>query len=159
MKDNRLKTSFENYQAFDHIAGSSFGTWTDRETACAMVEFLDGSIERHPDYERLLKDVAETSDEDMCDLVTELGQDVADCIYGDDWHYLAFHDNEFMVMPAVESVLEEHRESGDIGDETPDADSTRPVGSTFVTVNDHGNVSLYRMAGTVEGWQEIWVVV
>ena len=27
MKDHRLNTSFENYEAFDVIAGSNYGDW------------------------------------------------------------------------------------------------------------------------------------
>jgi hypothetical protein len=160
MKDNRLKTSFENYEAFDVIAGSSYGTWSDRETAVEMVKFLDGSINRHTMYDELMQCIAETSDDSMSELLDELANDIDDAVMLDDeYHYLTFHDNEYIVLPAINGVVEDHQESGNIGEELPEVDSTHHTGETFVTVNERGNTSLYRFVDTVTGWQEIWAVV
>ena len=160
MKDNKLKTSFENYEAFDHIAGSSFGTWTDRETAYAMVQFLNGSISTHEYYDRLLDELAQCPDDELCDFITDTAQEIDEVFWHtDDYMGASFDDNEYVIRPHVESAIDDHTNDDRLTEELPEVDSTHNSGETWMTVNDHGNVPLYRFVDTVTGWQEIWSVV
>ena len=160
MKDNRLKTSYENYEAFDHIAGSSFGTWSDRETAHAMIEFLNGSINTHPRYYELMSELAQCPDDELCDFLSDLDTEISEVFWDtDDYLYAAFRDNEYTILPAIESAIEDHQNDNQIGEELPEVDSTHHCGETFVVVNERGNTSLYRFVDTVTGWQELWAVV
>ena len=156
MKDIRLKTSYENYEAFDVIAD---GGWSNREIALAMADFLDGSIGTHERYDAIIREIAECSDDDIGELVSDLEVELSEIILDDAYHAIIWRDNELLIVPALESCLEDHQQDGRVSDELPDVDSTHHCGDTWMTVNDHGNTSLYRFQDTVTGWTKIWAVV
>jgi hypothetical protein len=152
-------------KAFDVIAGSNHGGWTDRDIAAHLAAILgaveDDGIVPHNGYgllrasEEMFRDLAGTHDENI------ILQDYVDQFYDLVYEYLPpytgidWHDNELIVLPCVESMLEDMASLGAIGDELPDDTVAKP--GQYAVVSDHGNVAYYEHNG--KRWVEIWTVV
>ena len=145
-------------EAFDVIAGSNHGGWTDRDIAAHLAATLslvedDDILLRAAD--EMFRDLAGTHDEniDVWDYTNQFNDLVYEYLppyTGIDWH-----DNELIVLPCVESMLEDMASLGAIGDELPDDTVARPA--QCAVVSDHGNVAYYEHNG--KRWVEIWAVV
>tara|TARA_R100001143_G_scaffold28420_1_gene28079 strand:- start:2444 stop:2899 length:456 start_codon:yes stop_codon:yes gene_type:complete len=143
---------FETIPAFTVIAGCSLGTWSDRESALAM---LDAMAAVGHDVTKHYRELAQDTDDNIdLDWYSDLAVDVL-CDHTPKYTYIGWQDGEFTVLPNVEEALEDLES----GDELPDC---RPVEGYFCLVNDHGNVTLYRWSGndvtSADDWSEIWAV-
>lgn len=161
MKDNRLRTAHDNYEAFDVIAGSNYGGWSDRDICCAIVDFMVGNFSDMPRATELFEELAKSSDEDIAngyveDYTAEIQEYFID---NEEYLYPEWRDNELILLPQVDYATETHKDENRISDELPEPDSTHHCGETWVIVNERGNTSLYRFLDTVTGWQEVWAVV
>ena len=149
---------------FDVIAGSSVGGWSDRAMCFAMINYLDAVNTAAFDQTGRACD-----DDKVIELFSELAIDTDDNIDVEyyeretadlldhllpDYCYIAFHDNELTVLPAVEAASEEF----DPVEEIPEHGSD----DFYLVVNDHGNTTLYRkqFTGSITfEYVEVWSVV
>jgi len=159
-------------EPFDHIAGCSLGTWSNRDAALACLEFAKNINDTAlSESEKIL------TDWDLLkyamELASENDEDIDPTYYSDilseatcrnhllpDYCSLSWNDNEFRVRPNVESATEDCTYTGDISDELPDGNPNNS--DNFMVVSDHGNCTLYRWqsTSTLNGdWVEVWSVV
>ena len=153
------RNEFETVPAFTNVAGCSIGTQTARATTAELITVL-GTVSQC-DTCGYWKELAEMCDDDT-DTMFEIQQDVVSDL---DDHmpmpfgcYVTLADNEWTVLPSVDSLLEE----GDVEqvDEVPDERDADHV----YTVSDHGNVTMYEWKyhyndPAADGYVEIWAVV
>ena len=145
---------FETIPAFTVIAGSSQGGYSSRELAIEIIKAANTISTVSPtEINAAWKDLAEQNDDEVDVAEFEVlldGCNLPPCCS------LQWHDNEYMVMPDLESA----REEAEVGDETPDHGLCS--GNLFLVINDHGNATLYQWqeGPTVIGhWREQWGIV
>lgn len=145
------------YEAFHHIAGCSLGTWSNRDTALACIDFIQ-EVENHPGYNETFPDLAryyrelasESSDGDI---------DVeyyASLIEGECNHVLpasccfSWGDGEFRITPYIDDCLLSF-------DELPE--KLTPIEDVIYVVNDHGNTDCYEWQHGENEYKLIWSMV
>lgn len=144
---------------FEHIAGCSLGTWSDRDSALACLDTIraacDSPTASHADLSI-----------DLLSHYRELAEDADDCIDLDYYadlvdRYLSeylpsscafsWDDGEFRVTPYVDDCLPRYSE---LPETEQDAD-----GDELYLVNDHGNVGHYTWDYNTREWSLIWSMV
>jgi len=129
-----VRNEFETVPAYEHIAGSSLGTWTNRETTIALIKTLETTS--NYDCAPLYKEMAETTDDDT-DFMFETQHEVAS--YLDDYMPMpefcsvVLDDNEWRVVPSIEQADDECKNFSDYPDTYQ--------GDFILVTNDHGNVT------------------
>jgi hypothetical protein len=138
-----VRNEFETVPAWEHIAGDSLGTWSERETTAELIKVLDKVSQE--DTARWWKELALLNDEDtqemtdmqgdLADILNEIAPLPTSCI-------VALGDGEWRVVPYIdEEVPMLSTDDWDALDT-----SVRGFDHLYV-VNDHGNVTCYE-------WQE-----
>ena len=156
------RNEFEVIPAFTTIAGGTAGGWTYREICVEILDALDRivgfsetynywvDLERHEDYQVI-----------ECNFVDELmdyWNEHVDTM--PDFCWLTFHDNEAIVLPDVDSMLEETYRVDSIPDTmTPIEDEHGRVQRTLAHVNDHGNVDYLYFDDNKREYVIAWSVV
>ena len=158
-----ILNEYETIPCFTHIAGSSAGTWTQREIAVEIAKTiltLDETHMRLDQIKDLLLDIAMTSDNEMVEVVGGLTLDLQHISedHLQEYTYIDWHDGELMVLPAIESAKEDFQ-NGLIagGDDLPEYNPDNY--SHYLLTNDHGNATLYHWQHYPMKWVEVWAVV
>ncbi len=147
-----VRNEFETVPAFENIAGCSLGTESARATAFEMIE----ALERVSSYDckALYKDLASATDDDI-DYLFDTQQEIADLL---DEHMpmpefcrVTLQDNEWLVLPSIESALEECESFEDYPEERR--------GDSILVVNDHGNVTCMQWDPSKNEYSTIWDMV
>lgn len=152
-------------EAYEIIAGSNYGGWSNREMACAIVSALDdlqsddtGILNGYVDICALYREIAELHDEDIdvSDWETEFEERVIDAL--PPYTYVGWQDNEYLILPDVDQCREDI-EYNDLpaADELPDRGQR--AGDLHAVISDHGNLSLYQWNPSRWKWDELWSVV
>jgi hypothetical protein len=130
------------FQAFDVLAGSSYGTWTQREVCAELLRLQDEHLKVYIDEWRTL---ANCSDDDveimggLIDSVIDTFNDLADEFLPASCS-ICWRDNEITVLPFLD-------------DQCPSIDSAvedvpeQYVDEIIYMINDHGNVDCYEWDG------------
>lgn len=153
------RNEFETIPAFDVIAGSSMGGWSTRDFCASLIHAIETVSDRQ--CQETWKELARYSDIDDTDelggLLEELIDDWNDCANMPDYCNLVFHDNELIVMPDVDSMLEETPSVNHIPDEFYQPDGIAHY--TLAHVNDHGNVDYLVWNDAKREYEIAWSVV
>ena len=139
-----VRNEFEAIPAFEHLAGSSFGTWSDLEVTETMLE-----IARKVSSTTFLPDLEPSEDDAQCvhymvqqECAEEIQHHVAPfCtveLLDNEWRVLPYIDDE---LPQVEDYPEEH------------------IGDYILQVNDHGNVTLLEWQYNQNDYRSVWAMV
>jgi hypothetical protein len=145
---------FETIPAWEHISGCSLGTWSDYDTAKALVDAAV-SVCSNSDVIELQEDFEKIAENDTTGVLLEFQDDAAEFIntHGtmEDYCGLNVEDGEWMVRPYID-------------DELPRFDDYRwglykddYQGDHVLIVNDHGNVTCQRWNG--KAYVTIWDMV
>lgn len=150
-----VRNEFEAVPAFEHIAGDSLGTWTERETTTALIEVLETVSQ--VDTARLWKDLAMLSDDDFGDMldiqeevVCELNESMAMPAYC----HVTLQDNEWRVTPYIDEEVV--CMSTDVWYEV---DQNQHGFDHVYVVNDHGNVTCWEWREDKVEYVPIWAMV
>lgn len=147
------RNEFETVPAYEHLAGSSFGTWSDRETTIALINALD-TVQSHVDTKPLYKELAALND-DNSESMIEMQEEVTDHLNYympmPEFCSVELYDNEFSVMPNLESA----KEDCGILTEYPEVRTT----DNILVVNDHGNVTCQQWNYNKLEYVTIWDMV
>lgn len=121
---------------FDHLAGSSFGTWTNAEVMDELNLLLSKLNDQYKIDENELTGVSPDS-EDYNVIVDGVIDELIDLLqdYAPDYCTVQWEDNEVRVIPYIDDELPK----------VSDIPLTNVINDTIVNeilvVNDHGNVS------------------
>jgi len=144
------KNEFETISAFESLAGSSSGTWTDRETTAELIRVLD-LVQNQISTAEYYQDLAKCSDDDT-QTMYEIQQEVAGHIeyYAPlpDCCSVTLQDNEWQVIPYIDEDLPRLEDIPETYTE-----------DLVYQVNDHGNVSLYKWHPNFREYREVWAMV
>jgi len=145
------QNEFIPVKAFTHIAGSSLGTWSNRDTACQMVTILN-QVSQY-DCAKLWEDIATESDDgaylidvqdDVADLLNEYMPMVEFCT-------VCLEDGEWSVIPSIELADDECENFSDYQDDYK--------GDFILVTNDHGNVTCMQWNDIEREYITIWDMV
>ena len=140
---------FETIPAWEHIAGCSLGTWSDYDTAKALV---DAAVAISSDSGALTmqSELNEVNEDDTSGILFDFQDDAAEYINNhatiEDYCSLDVQDGEWIVRPYID-------------DELPSFDDYQDdyQGDHVLIVNDHGNVTCQRWNG--KAYVTIWDMV
>lgn len=136
-------------EAFTHLAGSSYGTWTDYETTKAMVDIAI-KVSGHPATLNLRQELETLGEDDISGAYFEIQQEASEYIqdYVEDYCAVSLDDNEWRVTPYVD-------------DELPTFDDYQDdyQGDHILIVSDHGNVTCQRWDYDKAEYVTIWDMV
>lgn len=145
------RNEFETVPAYEHLAGSSFGTWTERETVFRLLEIVDSTTNQ--DTLSLYKDLAKYGDDDT--VIMELADDAVDLLNESmpmpEFCSVTLNDNEYHVMPCLGNAQEECVSYEDYPEEKH--------GDFILVVNDHGNVTCQQWDYNKLEYVTIWDMV
>jgi len=150
-----VRNQFEGVPAFEHIAGSSFGNWSNRETACALLS----TLEKVSDYDcsKFYIDIAELHDESdqWFDFQDEIAELLNEYMPMPEFCSVVLEDNEFTVRPNLEAAQDDCHTFNDYPDKKiPDSHS-----DFILVVNDHGNVTCQQWDYGKSEYITIWDMV
>jgi len=145
------RNEFETIPAFTTIAGSSHGQQSQRETTLELIDNL--SLTSQYNCESLYRELAEMTDNDenMFDLQDEVAQYIYDNAPLPEFCSVTLQDNEYIVLPCLESAEEECKKVADIPDDNQ--------GDFILYVNDHGNVTCLQWNEGCRAYDVIWDMV
>jgi hypothetical protein len=150
-----VRNEFETVPAWEHIAGDSLGTWTERETTARMIEVL--ATVSQEDTTHRWKELALLNDEDTQEM-TDMQDELAGLLNGNmpipASCSVRLRDGEWKVLPYLDEDLPR----------LPDYqwESIRASGHGYdivYVVNDHGNVTCYEWNEAVLEYEDIWAMV
>ena len=148
------RNEFETVPAYEHLSGSSFGTWSDRETTITLINILD-TVQSHIDTKPLYKELAELSDDDDSGAMFDLQNDVMDHLNYympmPEFCSVVLDDNEFTVIPSIELADEDCKNFADYQDTYQ--------GDFILVTNDHGNVTCQQWDYNKLEYTTIWDMV
>lgn len=144
---------FEGYKAFDVIAGSSAGGWSDREIAAEIIKHCVILSSDSGTAESLYRELAETADYDIdvqgwTDELIETAEDSLPPYCTIKWQ-----DNELTVLPYIDEELPRHSDHLDHCNDGP-----VPT-YEYLHVTDHGNVDLFCWNESKRDFDLIWSMV
>ena len=144
------RNQFEAAPAYEHIAGCSLGTWSNRETAIALLEAID-TVADHDAAGKLWREAAKTHDESewWFEIQDEAAEMLNDYLPVPEFCSVQLIDSEYSVLPSLEAAEEEATKLDDYPEDY--------ISDYILVVNDHGNV-------TCQQWQNgeyvtIWDMV
>ena len=134
-----VRNQFESVPAYEHVAGCSLGTWSNRESACALLDALETTS--HHDCAPLWKVIAENHDESdiWFDVQDEIAQLLNENMPMPEFCSVTLQDNEWHVLPSLECAQDEATSLDDYPDDY--------VSDYILVVNDHGNVTCQQWSG------------
>ena len=145
------RNEFETIPAFTHIAGCSLGTWSDYDSAKALVDAAV-SISSDSSVLKLKAEFEEISEDDETGILYEFQDDATQFINDhdtlEDYCSLSVDDGEWIVRPYID-------------DELPSFDDYQEEfqGDHILIVNDHGNTTCQRWDYSTNEYKTIWDVV
>ena len=151
-----VHNEFETVPAFEHIAGDSLGTWTQRETTAEMIHAID-LISDQDRTSVLWIYLAKAADDDLEEM-TGLQEQAADILNEHmpmpAYCRVTLQDNEWRVLPYLDEEVP--RMSTDDWDEV---DQNQHGFDHVYVVNDHGNVTCWEWRQDKVEYVSIWSMV
>ena len=147
-----VRNEFETVPAFEHIAGSSFGTGSNRESACQLLKTLQ-TVSGY-DCLKLWQDIAETNDENfdqLIDIQDEIAELLNEYMPMPEFCSVVLDDNEWRVIPSIENADEDCKNFADYQDDYQ--------GDFILVTNDHGNVTCQQWLQGEMVYVTIWDMV
>jgi hypothetical protein len=146
-----MKTMKYTINAFDTLAGSSYGTWTLREVAVELINYLESSQCPYELIRELTRDLAELHDEDsqyLDDLISDLIGHIDYYIERPECTLIEWHDNEIICRPYIDDDISRL-------DHIPESF----IDDLVYHVNDHGNVDLCKWNPDKQCYEIVWSMV
>lgn len=142
------ENQFVAVPAFTILAGSSLGTWTNREIACELVATL-GKVSDF-DCLEFYTTIACCNDDDdiLIDIQDDIAEKLNEYMPMPEFCTVTLNDGEWAVIPYIDDELNRV-------DEIPDDFSDEYL----LLVNDHGNVTCLQWSVNKQEYKSIWDMV